>query len=181
MSNLQKIRTDKYGELEVVQSFHEGRLPIHLLKNGAYVFSSGLPVSKASDLRDGLGGKSTFLPEALEWLEHKDDRVFGLIREIKHLHGKLVYADDNSPVNDIEDIIRFFEPGPFREAAFAVYAQMVTGNQEAKLSPQAPAKKPAAPRKAEVKTAAKPVGKKASTKAKTTPAVETVEAAGGPA
>ena len=100
-SNLQKIRTDKYGELEVVQSFHEGRLPIHLLKNGSYVFSSGLPVSKASDLREGLGGKSTFLAEALDWLEHKDDRVFGLIREIKHLHGKLVYADDGSPVNSI--------------------------------------------------------------------------------
>ena len=178
-SNLQKIRTDKYGELEVVQSFHEGRLPIHLLKNGAYVFSSGLPVSKASDLRDGLGGKSTFLPEALDWLEHKDDRVFGLIREIKHLHGKLVYADDNSPVNSVEDIIAFYEPGPFREAAFAVYAQMVAGKQEAQITPQAPAKQPAATtRKAAGKTTAKAGGKKAESKKSDPPGQQAAAATG---
>ena len=94
MSNLQKVRTDKYGELEVVQSFQEGPRVIHLLKNGAYVFDSGLPVSEESDLRKGIGKAGNFLAEALEWLEHKDDRVHGLIREIKSQRGVGCWCDD---------------------------------------------------------------------------------------
>ena len=173
MSNLQKVRTDKYGELEVVQSFQEGPRVIHLLKNGAYVFDSGLPVTEASDLRRGIGKAGNFLAEALEWLEHKDDRVHGLIREIKSQRGTLVYADDGTPVNSVEDIISFYEPGPFREAAFAVYAAMVTGNQEAKMTfPTASPKPAATPRKAAVKTTTKASGKKATAKQSAAPKVK---------
>ena len=174
MSNLQKVRTDKYGELEVVQSFQEGPRVIHLLKNGAYVFDSGLPVSEESDLRKGIGKAGNFLAEALEWLEHKDDRVHGLIREIKSQRGTLVYADDGTPVNSVEDIISFYEPGPFREAAFAVYAAMVTGTQEAKFTPQPPAKKPAPPRKEAAKITTKAGGKRGAAKKQVNPRVPTV-------
>jgi len=172
-SNLQKVRTDKYGELEVVQSFHEGPQIVHLLKNGAYVFGSGLPVKEEKDLRTALGRTSGFIEDALEWLKHKDDRIDGSIREIKHLHGKMVYADDGSPVNSIEDIIAFFEPGPFREAAFAVYAQMVVAVKEAQLSPPGlpRAKKPVSKQASTVK-AKTPAGKKAAAKGAPKPGVE---------
>ena len=159
----QKIRTDKYGDIEVVMWFHEGPRPIALTKNGAYVFDSGLAVTEAVDLRTAIGKQKDFLDAALAWLDHKDDRIDGSIREIKLLHGKMmVYADDNSPVDSVEDIIAFFEPGPFRDAAFKVWAEMVAGAKESKLS--APlTSRPESPKKPKVKTtAAAPVKKPAA-------------------
>lgn len=139
---LQVIHTDRYGDLKVVQSFHEGPQVIHLLENGCYVFNGGLPIQSAKDLQKGVPFE--FLKPALEWFEHKDDRASGMVREIKVLaNNKLVFADDGSPVVNIEDVIAFYEPGPFRTAALEAFAENLAKEKAAKLvMPQGP-KKPA--------------------------------------
>jgi len=128
---VQIIHTDRYGDLKVVMAFHEGPRVIHLLENGCYVFDGGLPVADKKDLAKGLPFE--FVAPALEWLEHKDDRVDGSIRAITVKgNNTLVFSDTGEPVTNIQDIIDFFDPGRFREAALIAFANQLAMEKRAK-------------------------------------------------
>jgi hypothetical protein len=140
MAQLQTLHTDRYGDLHVVMTFHEGPRPIHLLENGAYVIDGGLAITDKKELQKGVPHE--FLPAALEWLEKKDDMTGLVVRAIKVLaNNKLVFEDDGSPVINIEDIINFYEPGPFRTAALEAFAENLAKEKAAKLAMPLGAKK----------------------------------------
>ena len=147
MGEVQIIHTDKYGDLKVVQGFHEGPRVVFLLENGAYVFDSGLAVSDKAELRKGIPAKS--LQAALDWFDHRQDSEDNPPRAIKVLRdNRVVFEDDGSDVQNIQDIVAFFGPGPFREAAMIAFADKLKADKEAKgpmvMQPKkAAAKKPA--------------------------------------
>jgi hypothetical protein len=148
MAQTQIIRTDKYGALKVVQSYHDGPRVIHRLENGAYVFDSGLPVSDKKELRQGL--PAMHLQEALDWFDHKKDREESPPRAIKVLpNNRVVFEDTGEDVSNIQDIVSYFDPGPFREAAMIAFADKLKADKEAKnvmsVAPKAQTKKKKAP------------------------------------
>lgn len=141
MSRPQIVQTDKYGALRVMRTFHEGPRPLHLLENGAYVFDTGLPVKSKDELRKAIPASA--LQEALDWFEHRFDVDKSPVKSIKVLSNNTVVYDDGSPVTSIDDIVNFFEPGPFREAALLAFAsKLAEEKKETVHSALRPAKKP---------------------------------------
>jgi hypothetical protein len=148
MAQAQVVKSDKYGSLKVIQSYQEGPRIIHRLENGAYVHDSGLPVTDKAELRKGIPVK--YLQEALDWFDHKKDLDENPAREIKVLpNNRVVFADDGSEVTNIQDIVAYFDAGPFREAAMIAFADKLKADKEAK-SPMnlAPKQKPPQKKKA---------------------------------
>jgi len=162
MAQTQMVKSDKYGMLKVIQSYHEGPRIIHRLENGAYVFDSGLPVTDKADLRRGIPVKS--LQAALDWFDHKRDQEENPARAIKVLpNNRVVFEDDGTEVQNIQDIVAYWEAGPFREAAMIAFADKLKRDQDErnpmKLGPKTPPKKkkaPAAAPKAAPKAAVQP-------------------------
>lgn len=131
MSEVQIIHTDKYGDLKVVKGFHEGPRVIFLLENGAYVFDSGLPVQDKAELRKAIPAKS--LQAALDWFDNRLDSEENPPRAIKVLRdNRVVFEDDGTDVQNIQDIVAFFGPGPFREAAMIAFADKLKADRDAK-------------------------------------------------
>lgn len=136
----QVIHTDRFGDLQVVQSYHEGPRLIHLLENGCYVMDGGLPVKDAKELRQGI--PIEFLQDALDWLEHKDDRSDERVRPITVTRDNaLIFTDTGEKVTLVQDVIDFFEPGPFREAALIAFATNLAKEKEQKAALPLGAKK----------------------------------------
>jgi len=121
MAEAQILNTEKFGKIRVYMSFHEGPRVIHLLENGSYCFEDGRGVDDIQQLRNAI--PTPYIKDALFWFEHRDDRLSGRVRKIEITpDNRLVYADTQSPVESIEDVLAYFDPGPFREAALIAFA-----------------------------------------------------------
>ncbi|CAO0823784.1 conserved hypothetical protein [Desulfarculales bacterium] len=160
MAQTQLVKSDKYGTLKVIQSYHEGPRIVHRLENGAYVFDTGLPVTDKSDLRKCIPVK--YLQTALDWFDNKRGQEENPPRAIKVLpDNRVVFEDDGTEVTNIQDIVSYWEPGPFREAAMIAFADKLKRDKEDKgpmgMGPKAsPKKKAPPPRKAAPKAVAQP-------------------------
>jgi hypothetical protein len=146
MADVQLIKSDQYGTLRVVQAYHEGPRPIFRLENGAYVFDTGLPVTDRADLRKSLPAKH--LQTALDWFDGAKEREENPPRAIKVLpNNRVVFEDTGEDVQNIQDIVAYFDPGPFREAAMIAFADKLKADKEAKspmaLAPRRPPKRKA--------------------------------------
>jgi hypothetical protein len=102
------------------------------LENGAYCFDTGLPVKETNELRQAI--PIHFLKEALDWFENRNKMLENPPRRI-NIQGNALVFDDWSPVTEIQDVIDFFEPGPFREAAMIVFATNLAAEKAAKPGP----------------------------------------------
>lgn len=147
MGEIQTINTDKYGVLRVLQAYHEGPRPIFLLETGDYVYDSGLPVQEKAELRKAV--PVHLLQAALDRFDKSLEREQNPARAIKVLgNNQVVFEDDGSPVTNIQDIVAFFDAGPFREAAMIAFADKLKAEKETKtpiVMPKRPmAKKSAA-------------------------------------
>jgi hypothetical protein len=143
--------TDKYGKLRVIRSFQEGSGPrvVHLLENGAYVWDTGLPVQDLETLLAALPKEQK--PAAREWWENRHKKLENPARKLDITQdNRVVFADDGSPVTNVQDIIDYFEPGPFREAALVAFAQGLAESKAKKGAgplDQAPPRKVVPPKK----------------------------------
>jgi hypothetical protein len=179
MAEAQILNTEKYGKIRVIMSFHEGPRVIHLLENGSYCFEDGRGVDDVQQLRNAI--PTPYIEKALFWFEHRDDRVMGKVRKIEILpNNTLVYADTQTPVDAIDDVLAYFDPGPFREAALIAFAnrlqalksgkapswKQVTGSDQKAAqvteSPPAPKKPQTSIEKARAAKAKKAAAKKAA-------------------
>ena len=131
MGEVQIIHTDKYGDLRVVQAYHEGPRVVLLLENGSYVYDSGLPVVDQAELHQAIPAK--FLQAALDRFNHQTEKDAHPARAIKVLpNNEVVFEDDGSPVINIQDIVAYWGPGPFREAAMIAFADKLKANRDSK-------------------------------------------------
>jgi hypothetical protein len=147
MATAQIIHTDKYGDLRVVQAYHEGPRVILLLENGSYVYDSGLPVQDKAELRKAI--PANLLQAALDRFDKHLEREEHPTRAIKIMpNNAVVFEDDGSPVQNIQDIVAYFDAGPFREAAMIAFADKLKADKEAKGPMVMQPKKPVAKKKA---------------------------------
>ena len=131
MGEVQIIHTDKYGDLRVVQAYHEGPRVVLLLENGSYVYDSGLPVVDKAELHKAIPAK--FLQAALDRFDHQAKKDAHPARAIKVLpNNEVVFEDDGSPVTNIQDIVAYWGPGPFREAAMIAFADKLKADRDSK-------------------------------------------------
>ena len=131
MGEVQIIHTDKYGDLRVVQAYHEGPRVVLLLENGSYVYDSGLPVADQAELHKAIPAK--FLQAALDRFTHQAGKDAHPARAIKVLpNNEVVFEDDGSPVTNIQDIVAYWGPGPFREAAMIAFADKLKADRDSK-------------------------------------------------
>jgi hypothetical protein len=131
MGEVQIIHTDKYGDLKVVQAYHEGPRVVLLLENGSYVYDSGLPVVDKAELQKAVPAK--FLQAALDRFDHQAKSDAHPARPIKVLpNNEVVFEDDGSPVTNIQDIVAYWGPGPFREAAMIAFADKLKADRDSK-------------------------------------------------
>lgn len=145
MAQTQLVKSDKYGTLKVIQSYHEGPRIVHRLENGAYVFDTGLPVTEKTDLRKSIPVQ--YLQEALDWFDNKRGQEENPPRAIKVLpNNRVIFEDTGEDVQNIQDIVSYWEPGPFREAAMIAFADKLKRDKEAK-GPMVMAPKKAPPKK----------------------------------
>lgn len=178
MAEAQILNTEKYGKIRVIMSFHEGPRVVHLLENGTYCFEDGRGVETEQQLRDAI--PLVYIEDALFWFVHREDRVTGRVRKIDILpNNNLVYADNQAPVDSIDDVLAYFDPGPFREAALIAFANRLqaikmgkvpgwkqVSGPETKMAPKIEPKKPMTPIE---KARAAKVAKKAAAKASLAP------------
>jgi hypothetical protein len=132
----QIIKTDKYGDLRVIQGYHESKRVVFLLENGCYVSDTGRPIEDEEELREAI--PLPYLPPALDWLKHKDDVPEDRPRKIIVTAKNLLVFEDGTPVTNVQDIISFYEPGPFREAALIAFADKLRADKG--LAPEKPKK-----------------------------------------
>jgi len=116
----QELDTGKYGKILVVQTWVMHEKMIHKLSDGSYCHSSGLPVSKASDLEIIENPKER--AEAREWFEHRNDEdTRDRARGITIRPDNTLVFEDGEPVRTIADITQAIKPGQHQELLIRIF------------------------------------------------------------
>lgn len=110
----QILDTGRFGQIQVVQTWVMREKSISKLTNGAYIHTSGLPVSSKKEITEVIPpGREQ--DEALYWFDHRDEEQQAPGRRIiMNQDGSFVF-DDGEPITSISEITQALKPGPHQE------------------------------------------------------------------
>lgn len=111
----QILDTGKFGVIEVVATWAKLGKSISKLANGAYVHTTGLPITDPREIKDVIPGGAQ-QDEALYWFEHRHDDPDGDPgrRIVMNPDGSFAF-EDGDPITSITEITEALRPGPHQE------------------------------------------------------------------
>ncbi len=134
----QMLDTGRFGQIQVVQTWVMRERSISKLSNGAYVHTTGLPVTNKKEIQEVIPA-GPVQDEALYWFEHRhDEPEQGPGRRIVMDPDGAFAFEDGSSITSITEITQALKPGPHQE----VVIRWFIGEQENNLQAQAKEKPP---------------------------------------
>ncbi len=142
----QIIHTAKYGDMKVKMWGHEGPKPIAWLENDSFANDGGHAITDKKELRQAF--PAVLLADVLLAFESHQNFQQTAGRKIEVTRdNRVIFADTGEAVAELQDIVDYFEPGPFREAAMVAFAEKLRADKEAQMFGKKPKTKlPAKPK-----------------------------------
>jgi hypothetical protein len=110
----QTLDTGRFGQIQVVQTWAMKGKSISKLANGAFVHTTGLPISSKKEITEVIP-PGPEQDEALYWFDHRHDEPEEQGRRIVMNPDGSFAFEDGTAIASITEITQALKPGPHQE------------------------------------------------------------------